>query len=230
MKKIGIVGGLGPESTVLYYQLIMRRFAERYGTEEMPLVVIDSVNIKKLVRLINANAEEELVEYLAQSTRSLAAAGADFAVMATNTPHFVYTKVAEKSPIPMISIVESTAAFAAEKGYKKLGLTGTGFTMKKSFYPEVFSRYGMELVVPEPHEIEEMHRIIFAELAFGVVSAYAMNYFATVQRNLVARHAIDALILGCTELPLVYTPENSIVPLVDTAAIHVEAVLDTMAQ
>src|SRR2546423_5807455 len=152
MKTLGIIGGLGPESTIDYYQRIIARYRERTGDGSYPQFIINSVNLRKGLDFMDANDLDGMADYLLEAIGKLTRAGAEFGLISANTPHIVFDEIAPKSPIPLISIVEATCAAAKAHGLKKLALFGTRFTMQGTFYPKVFSREGIELVMPDAKE------------------------------------------------------------------------------
>src|SRR3954469_1048038 len=223
MKTIGIIGGIGPESTVDYYQRIVAAWRERRPDGSYPLIVINSINLTKMVELLNRNELAELTRRLVEEVEKLARAGADFGLFSSNTPHIVFDDIARQSSIPLISIVETTCAAAKKLGLKKLGLFGSGFTMKASFYPEVFAKAGMEVVSPSKEEREEFHRTYMAELVNGIFKDETRHRFLALGERLKQEHAIDGLILGGTELPLLLRePKYLGIPFLNTTQIHVE--------
>lgn len=152
MKTIGIIGGIGPEATVEYYRQIVSAYQKETRDGSYPPVLINSIDMKRMLDLIGSGRLEEVTEYLACEVRRLALAGADFGLLAAGTPHVVFDEVSERSPIPLISIVEAACAEAHALGLKRLGLFGTRFTMEGRFYPEVCRRHGVELVAPSEDE------------------------------------------------------------------------------
>src|SRR6266536_1932018 len=164
MKILGIIGGLGPESTVDYYQRIIALYRERTGDGSYPEFIINSVDLKKGLDFMDANDLTGMADYLLQGVGKLAPAGADFGLISANTPHIVFEEVASKSPIPLISIVEATCAAAKARKLKRLALFGTRYTMQGTFYPKVFSREGIELLVPEPNDRAYIHDKYLNEL------------------------------------------------------------------
>src|SRR5438270_8495665 len=168
MKTIGIIGGIGPESTVDYYQRMIAGWRERKPDNSYPRIIINSINLTEMVELLNRNELVELTRRLVEEVEKLARAGADFGLFSSNTPHIVFDDIARQSSIPLISIVETTCAAAKRLGLKKLGLFGSGFTMKASFYPEIFAKAGIEVVAPTTEEREEIHRLYMGELVKGV--------------------------------------------------------------
>src|ERR1700737_2242939 len=146
MKTLGIIGGLGPEATIEYYRTIIAVYREQKPDGSYPQFFINSVDLSKGVALISANDRAGLIKYLLEEIQKLANAGADFGLIAANTPHIVFDHVEEQSPIPLLSIIRAAGAAAKERGLKKLGLFGTRFTMQGDFYPKVFSKAGLHLM------------------------------------------------------------------------------------
>ncbi len=200
MKIAGIVGGLGPESTIEYYRQILAAYREQRPDLGNPPIVINSVNMKLLLNSLAAGDLDKMAQYLSAEIKRLADAGAQFAVISANTPHIVFDRVCANSPIPLISIVEATCEAAQELGATKLGLFGTRFVMQGRFYPEAFSSNGMELVVPVPSEQDYIHQIYFEELVKGTVLPETREKLLTIVDRLRREQGIQALILGGTEL------------------------------
>src|SRR6266853_592363 len=148
MKTLGIIGGLGPESTLDYYQRIIALFRERTGDRHYPEFVIVSVDLRKGLDFMESNDLSGMANYLLEGINKLARAGADFGIISANTPHIVFDEVSPKSPIPLISIVEATHTAAKAQNLKRLALFGTRYTMQGKFYVNLFSREGIELLVP----------------------------------------------------------------------------------
>src|SRR6266568_1242404 len=150
MKTLGIIGGLGPESTIDYYQRLIALYRERTRDGSYPEFIIASVNLTKGLNFMDANDLAGMADYLLEAIGKLARAGADFGVISANTPHIVFDEVASKSSIPLISIVEATCAAAKTQNLRRLALLGTRYTMQADFYRKVFKREGIELLVPDP--------------------------------------------------------------------------------
>src|SRR5215469_13536812 len=159
MRTAGMIGGLGPESTIDYYRSIIARYRERKPDSGSANILINSLDVDKGIAMLNAGRLDALADYLASGLQPLVRAGADFAFIAANTPHLVFGELQSLSPIPLISIVRATVDRAKAVGLKKVGLFGTGFTMGASFYPDEFRRAGIELVIPTESEREQIHRI-----------------------------------------------------------------------
>lgn len=229
MTTLGIVGGLGPESTVDYYQRIVRAYRERTGDGSYPLMVISSLNLQKMVGFAEAGDWASVAAYLVASFEQLSRAGADFGLISANTPHVVFDDVRCGSPIPLISIVEATCEAAQRRGMKKLGLFGTRFTMQGRFYPDVFSRAGITLAVPSPGEQSYIHEHYMGELVKGIFLPETRQRLFDIAHALKRREGIEGLILGGTELPLILNDADTQgLPLLDTTHIHVEAAVDRM--
>jgi aspartate racemase len=225
----GIVGGLGPESTIDYYRTLVSTWRERAPGRGYPRVVIDSLDFDVGVELVSTGRLDELTEYLAGSTRRLAAAGASFAVMAANTAHIVYGAVRDASPIPLVSIVDVACEAAGQRGLRRLALIGTRFTMQARFYPEVFGPAGIQLVTPDDAEQQEIHRIYLGELVKGVFLDESRARLLAVLERLVVDEHVDGVILAGTELPLILRGETLHgLPVLDTTKLHIAAMIDQL--
>src|SRR5256885_679273 len=167
MKTLGMIGGVGPESTIDYYQNIIALYRDRKRDGSYPQFVINSIDLKKGIDFMNANNLAAMADYLLEEIMKLPRAGADFGLIAANTPHIVFDDIAPKSPIPLVSIVEATCAHAKARNMKRLALFGTRYTMQAEFYPKVFWREGIELVVPDPKDQDYIHEKYFSELVPG---------------------------------------------------------------
>lgn len=224
MKTLGIVGGIGPESTVEYYRSIIAAYRGRKRDGSYPRIIINSIDMKRLVDLIAADELSEVSEHLSGEVRKLERAGADFGLLAANTPHIVFDELRRRSPIPLISIVEATREAAQAMGLKRIGLFGTRFTMRARFYQNVFSEGGMTLVVPDEGEQDYIHEKYMSELVPGVFLPETRERLLSIADRMRAREGIEGLILGGTELPLILRDEtHGGIPLLDTTRIHVNA-------
>ena len=229
MKTLGIIGGLGPESTVDYYQRIIALYRERTGDGSYPEFIINSVNLTKGLNFMDAGDLAGMADYLVEAIGKLARAGADFGVISANTPHIVFDDVAAKSPIPLISIVEATCAAAKARTLTRLALFGTRYTMQAMFYPKVFSREGIALLIPEPDDQNYIHDKYFSELVPGKFLPETRAGLLAIVDRMKAKSGIDVVILAGTELPLILRdPDHNGVPFLDTTRIHVEATVDEM--
>ncbi|PYO77723.1 MAG: aspartate racemase [Gemmatimonadetes bacterium] len=224
MATVGIVGGLGPESTIDYYRRILEGW-KREDPSTSPSIVIDSLDVQRGLHLVEHD-RPALVEYLSASLRRLAGAGADFAAMAANTPHVVYDELDARSPIPMVSIVEATAEEAQRRGLKRVAILGTRFTMEGSFYPETCARYGIKVVAPQEKEREWIHQRYVGEMLKGDFREETRRGVIAVISRLRDEEKIDGVILGGTELTLLLpAPVIAGIPALDTTELHVSAIV-----
>lgn len=224
MKTLGIVGGVGPESTIDYYRAIIAEFRRRTDDAGYPHLVIVSLDVDEGIRMLNANELPQLAEYLTGGVRQLAKAGADFALIAANSPHIVFDEVRQASPIPLLSIVEATCEEVRRRGVSRVGLLGTRFTMSGSFYPEAAARFGLTLVSPTEAEQAQIHQKYIQELLLGKFLPETREILHGVVETLKQRDGIQAVVLAGTELPLILRAESiAELPLFDTTLIHVNA-------
>ena len=229
MKTLGIVGGLGPESTVDYYQRIIALFRERTGERQYPEFVIVSVDLRKGLDFMDANDLGGMANYLLKGIDQLERAGAEFGIISANTPHIVFDEVAPKSPIPLISIVEATRAAAKMQNLNRLALFGTRYTMQATFYPKVFARENIELLVPDRHEQNYIHDKYMNELVPGKFLADTRAGLLAIVDRMKTTSNIDGVILAGTELPLILRDStHNGLPFLDTTKIHVEAAVAHM--
>jgi aspartate racemase len=229
MKTLGIIGGLGPESTVDYYQRIIALCRERTRDGSYPEFIIANVNLTKGLNFMDAGDLAGMADYLLEAIGKLARAGADFGVISANTPHIAFDDVAAKSPIPLISIVEATCAAAKARKLQRLALFGTRYTMQASFYPKVFSRECIELLVPERDDQNYIHDKYFSELVPGKFLPETRAGLLGIVDRMKAKSGIDGVILAGTELPLLLRdPDHNGIPFLDTTRIHVEAAVAEM--
>ena len=221
---VGLVGGLGPESTVDYYRRILAGWPPDHPGGA-PSIVIDSLDVTRALRLV-AEDREALVAYLDASVRRLAAAGATFVAITANTPHIVFGELAARAPVPLVSIVEACADEAQRAGRRRLALLGTRFTMEASFFPDVFAARGLEIVVPAERARARLHDRYVNELLRGDFRDATRREVVALVERLRDEEQGDAVILGGTELPLLLG-ERVIggLPALDTTAIHVSAIV-----
>lgn len=224
MASVGLVGGLGPESTIDYYRRILEAW-ERVDPASMPSIVMDSLDVQRALRLVEHD-RAALVEYLSGSIARLAAASVDFVAVTANTPHIVFDELAARSPVPLLSIVETCAEAVRSRGCRRALLLGTRFTMTAPFYPQVCSRAGIEVVRPETERCTWIHEHYVGELLKGVFRDDTRAGFEGIVQASRDEHGIDSVILGGTELPLLL-PGDSVagLPAFDTTALHVAAIV-----
>lgn len=228
MKTVGIIGGIGPESTIVYYRAIIALHAERKLDGSNPSIIINSIDLKKMFGLIGANDLAGVTEYFVCELEKLARAGADFAALSSNTPHIVFDDIRRRSPLPLISIVEETCKVAVALSVKEAALLGTTITMQGGFYPTVFSPKGVTIVLPQHEEQEYVHHKYLTEFVPGIFLPETRARLLQIIQQMIQRDGIDAVILGGTELALILRPEDVAdlnIPFLDTAQIHAEAIV-----
>lgn len=224
MKTVGMLGGIGPESTVDYYRALIAGYRQLRPDGSYPSIIINSIDVTKLLAWMAANQLGEVTDYLVDELQRLARAGADFGIIAANTPHIVFDEVQQRSSIPLISIVEATCAEAEKRGIGKAGLIGTRYTMQARFYADVFSRKGIALVVPREDEQNYIHDKYLGELLNGVFLPETRARLLEIIESMKQQQQIQAVILGGTELPLILRGAQACgIPLLDTTQIHVQA-------
>jgi aspartate racemase len=229
MKTLGIIGGVGPESTIDYYQRIIALYRERTGDGSYPQFVINSINLKKGLDFMEANDLAGMAGYLVEEIDKLERAGATFGLISANTPHIVFDEVASRSAIPLISIVEATCAAAKAQKLQRLALFGTRYTMQASFYPKVFSREGIALFVPQPKDQNYIHNKYLNELVAGTFLPETRAGLLAIVDRMKECSDIDGVILAGTELPLILRDaEHNRIPFLDTTESHCEAAVTEM--
>ena len=218
MKTIGLVGGIGPESTIDYYRLFMAAGHTR--------VIINSVDVKHLLQLMSKGDTTGVADYLCEAVEQLAGGGAEVAMIGANTPHVVFGEVEAHSRIPMVSIVEAVADHVTAAGWRRVGLLGTRFTMAGRFYPDVFAKRGLSVEPPNAADLEYLHGKYVGEFLENQflpdTRAAVLSMIDRMKRDL----GIEAVILGGTELPILMRSDaHKGVPLLDSTRIHAAAAL-----
>lgn len=224
MKTLGIIGGIGPESTIEYYRAVIAAYRDRRKDGEYPSIIINSISVKTLLDLMNKSDHAAVTELLLTEVGRLARAGADFALFASNTPHIVFDHVQPRSPIPLVSIVQATREVAKSLGARTVGLFGTRFTMQARFYPDVFAERGIKVVAPSPQEQDFIHEKYMVELLNNIIRPDTRDRLLAIVESMKHRDGIEALILGGTELPLILrNPGSTGIAFLDTTQIHARA-------
>lgn len=226
MKKLGLIGGMGPQSTVPYYLNIVYGMREKVAPDFFPNLTIESLNVFEILKLIGAGEYEKVLDLFLYALENLKNSGCEIAALTANTAHIVFDELIKSSPLPLVSIVESTCAEAKLRGYSKVVLLGTNFTMERDFYKKPFVREGIEIVIPEPEERKFINNRIVSELEMGIVKDSTRQDFIKIISRLKSEEQADALILGCTELPLILSDDTSPLPCLDTVKIHSDALID----
>ncbi len=231
MKTAGIIGGIAPESTIQYYRQAVAEYQRLTNDNEFPQIVINSIHMTKMLTLIGQNKLNEVTDYLLIEIIKLYKAGADFAVMASNTPHVVFNDLRVRSPIPLISIVEVACDAAKGANLKQVGILGTRFTMQGSAYPTVFSAAQITVISPSADEQDFIHGKYMGELVKGILLPQTRQQLLTIIETMVSRDGIDGVILGGTELPLILTDAfHGGIPLLDTTKLHVRRIVQNLLE
>ena len=226
MKTVGIIGGVGPESTIEYYRLIIAAYREQHPGGSYPSIIINSVDLNRLIAWVTANELETLAAYLVAEIERLHRAGADFGLLASNTPHIVFDEISRHSPMPLISIVEAARDETKARGLRRVGLFGTRFTMQGRFYPDTFSRAGIAIVTPSEEEQSYIHEKYMNELLNNIFLPETRAHLLTIVDRMKTGDQIEAIILGGTELPLILRDtEHNGIPFLDTTRIHVRQIV-----
>ena len=229
MKTLGIIGGIGPESTIDYYRTIIALYRARKADGSYPPILINSIDLQRVLAAAGAGQLEALAVWMVAEIEKLERAGADFAILASNTPHLVFDEIEQRTSLPLISIVAATCEVAKARGLKRLALFGTRFTMQASVYRDVFSKQAMAVVVPEPAEQDYIHEKYIGELIAGIFLPETRAGLLTIVDRLAKDAGIDGVILGGTELPLILRdPEHNGIPFLNTTRIHCEAAIERM--
>lgn len=228
MKKLGILGGMGPESTLLYYKEIAEKFSKKDPNGYFPALSIESVNMYEMLDYCKTGKYKELADYLLQGIFNLEHSGADFVVLASNTPHVVFDLLEEKSHVPLLSIIDPTFQAVKKDEYKKIAWLGTGFTMEQPFFRKKFIENGIAAVVPEETERKYIDYVIANELEFGIVNPQSKSKVDAIIQRMIREEKIEAVILGCTELPLMYADDKLPIPVFDTLKYHISGIIDYM--
>ncbi len=223
MKTIGLIGGMSWESSIEYYRIINEAVREKLGGLHSARCVMDSVEFEEIRALQEKGDWAALTDHMADSALRLRAAGADFIVICTNTMHIMADEVQKRAGVDVLHIADATGHQVKARGFKKVGLLGTKFTMEKDFYRKrLEEKFGIKAVVPEEKDREEVHRIIFGELCAGVIKPESRDRLKKIIEGLASRGA-QGVVLGCTELPLIIGQKDSRIPVFDTTYIHAMA-------
>ena len=226
MKKIGIVGGMAPESTLKFYRQLIVLAQENLSDRAYPTVIIYSVNMAEFRKRLLSGDYPETISFLSNAIKSLASATADFAVVASITPHMFFDELVKASPIPLLSMVDETARRAESYGFSKVGLFGTGFTMEGDFFQKSLEKKGIFLSIPGEEDRRYIDDKTMTELADGKIELSTQEELVKICQKMVKAEGIEALILGSTELPLILNEKVLGIPILDTTRICVQAVFD----
>lgn len=231
MKKIGIIAGIGPESTIEYYRSIIKIFKEKTITNDYPEIILNSINFTKMFNFVLSDDFDGLVIFMKDQIDILENAGAKYVVLASNTPHIVFDRLVKTAKVPMISIVEETCRVIASKGIKKVALFGTKSTMSKGFYQHVASKYDIEIVIPNNDLQNYIHNKYMNELLIKKILPETKQKLIEITEDLKVEMNIEGLILGGTELPFILSQNDfSNIEIFDTTEIHVNSIVNKMLE
>jgi aspartate racemase len=231
MKKLGLIGGVGPESSIEYYRLIIKRFQEKLNTKDYPEMIINSINMTEMLGYVFNNQLDQLIDFLCVKIQTLESSGVDFIAIASNTPHLVFDQLVERGNTPLISVVEETCKEICVKKMTRVGLFGTKSTMTNGFYTQVANRFGINIVIPPVEAQDYIHEKYMTELVFNKIRAETKKKLIEYVHALQAKENIQGLILGGTELPLILSQQDfSDLEILDTTKIHVEAIVTKMIE
>ncbi len=224
-KRIGILGGMSPESTVDYYLRITRHYVERFGDNDYPEIIIYSVRFQPYIDWPMENRWDLIGEGLAEAAMVLEKAGSDFLVIATNTMHIVIDEICSKIHIPVLNLLDVVGDAILAKDMKKVGLLGTKYSMEHGFYQTSLARKGIQVIVPEAEDRDYINTVIYSELVYGNIRDESRTGFLSIMDKLAANGA-EGVILGCTEIPLLVHSKDTALPLFDTTTLHADAALN----
>lgn len=222
-KHIGIVAGSAP-GAALCYSTICKEAPALMGEHNHPEITMNSVPLAEHMSYIRANDWETLASVLAASAQKLAQAGADFAICPDNTYHQAFKYLIPQSPIPWIHIAEAVAEEASHSGYNRLGILGTKYLTEGGVYPEVLQKFGIASEIPDEADRNRINEIVFNELVNEIFPEASRLYFNEVAEKLKSR-GCDAVVLGCTEIPLIVRPDDTPLPTLDSTRLLARAAL-----
>jgi len=226
MKIIGLIGGMSWESSAEYYRIINEKIKEKLGGLHSAKTLMYSVNFEEIERLQHQGKWQELTEIMIDAAKRLEKGGADFIVICTNTMHKMADEIQENVKIPLLNIADATAEKVKNRGIKKVGLLGTKFTMEEDFYKgRLIDKYGLQVLIPNENDRQIVHDVIYKELCLGIVNPESKEKFIKIIKNLVS-NGTEAVILGCTEIPLLIKQDDVEIPIFDTTRIHAEAAVE----
>lgn len=226
MRKLGLIGGTGPESTVIYYRELTSGVQKRLNRNMFPYLTIESLSVFDVLDYCNRNDYTGLIAYLTQGVRNLAAAGAEIAAFTGITPHIVYDEVLKRSPIPIISMVQTSCQYAKKKRNNRIALLGTLPTMNGDFFQRPFREDGIKVIVPKEDERQYIGHVIETELEYGIVKSETKHMLKQISLRLIEEEKVEAIVLGCTELPLAFDEISLPVEKMDVMRIHIDTLID----
>lgn len=230
MKKIGLLGGLSPESTVEYYKIINSEVRKVLGGCSSAELVIESFNFREIEKMQFEGKWDELGEKLACAAQDLEKAGAQYIVICTNLMHKVAPQIQKSVSVPLIHMVDSVAKEIKKRKINKVGLLGTIFTMEEDFYSKkLLEDYGIETIIPEGTDRDEVSRVIYKELCCGVINEQSKQRYLEIIGKM-KENGAQGVILGCTEIPLMLSDDDADIPLFNTTQIHAMSVVEKILE
>ncbi len=226
MKTIGLLGGMSWQSTVHYYRIINEEVSARLGGLHSAKILLSSIEFAEMEELQHSGRWNEAGDLLAREAVGLRKAGADFVVICTNTMHKVADHIEKTSGLPVLHIADATAVAIKKAGMSKIGLLGTRYTMEQDFYrTRLIEKHGLDVVIPGPEDREIVNRVIYEELCLGDVRVESRQEYLRIMGEL-ARGGAQGIILGCTEIEILVSPQDFHLPLFPTTHIHAVAAVD----
>ena len=229
MKKIGLVGGTGPESTLMYYKELNTRIDQLTEGKAMPDLAIESVDFRKAWAYVSNGENDTLADYLSEKVSCLKSTGCEVISLTAGTMHLVINEIEKKTGVSLVSIPKAVADEAASKGYTKVGLLGTIFTMEQDYMKKDLIDAGIEVCIPGKEDRELVAKRIFEELELGIVKDETLKEFQDLISKMKNEQGIQAVILGCTELPLLLNENNTPLPILDSVEIHIRKLIELAA-
>ncbi len=226
MKKIGLIGGTGPESTVMYYKELNSRIDMLTNSKAMPNLTIESVDFRRAWEYVTAQQYDRLADYLSEKVINLSKAGAEIITLTAGTMHIVFDEIEAKTKTKLVSIPKAVADEAAKSGYRKVGLLGTIFTMEQGYMKADLIKAGIDVVIPDKDDRQLVAKRIFEELESGIVKESTLNEFNAIIGKMHKERGAEAVILGCTELPLLLNNDNCVLPCLDSVDIHINKLIE----
>jgi aspartate racemase len=228
-KTIGLIGGMTPESTILYYRVLNGLAAKKFGEKHSCNVLIESVDFGMVSKFQKENRWDLLNEMMRNAAVNLEKAGAKCILICANTMHLTIEYASKAVKVPILHIAEATAEIINDKSLSTVALLGTKYTMEKTFYTDILSQNGIETIIPNDKDREVIHNVIYNELAFGTINKASKDEYLRIIKELIKQGA-EGIILGCTEIPLLIEQEDVAVPVFDTTTIHARKAFNLMTQ
>lgn len=230
MKKIGLIGGTGPESTLMYYKELNSRIDKMTNGNCMPEIAIESVDFRKAWNLVSNEKNKELADYLSEKVNVLLLGGADIISLTAGTMHIVINEIEENTNVTLVSIPKAVCYEVVKRKYKKVALLGTIFTMEKDYMKNDLIQAGIDVVVPNKEDRNLVAKRIYEELEIGIVKESTLKEFNAIIQKMKDEQQAEAVILGCTELPLLLNNDNCVLPCLDSVDIHIRKLIDLSIQ